>query len=146
MDENVPACFKSLVIKKPLSLDKQICLKFRYTLTHLSLSDTKLRNIPDFLFYLLPNLSWLDLRTNRLKTIPFSVSHHKRLTTLLLDENIVDHLPVYLGLVHSPTNVPFRDNIINYLREEILRRGWTGITIYLLQYMEEKKKEEAKLV
>ena len=144
-DKMIPESLKTLVIQKPLYLDEKTCLKFRYTLTHLCMSDTKLRIVPEFLFSSLPNLSWLDLRTNRLKSIPFCVKDHRKLTTLLLDENIFDSLPPYLALVHSLANVTFRDNIISFPSEEVLNRGWPGIKKYLLQTMEEARKKEKQL-
>ena len=146
LEKNVPESWKSLVIRKPQNLDEKTCLKFCNTLTYLCLSDTNIRLVPEFLFSLLPHLSWLDLRTNRLKSLPFSIQTHPRLTTLLLDENVFDRLPAYLALVPRLSHVTFRDNILQFPSEEVLNKGWGDIKKCLLQYMKQSTAEEVKLI
>ena len=143
---NVPEAWKSLVIRKPQDLDERTCLKFSHTLAYLCLSDTKLRMVPEFLFSRLPNLRWLDLRTNRLKSLPFSIQTHPSLNTLLIDENVFDRLPVYLAVVPYLSHVTFRDNILQFPSEEVLSKGWVEIKQYLLNYMKKNTEEEVKLI
>lgn len=53
--------------------------------------------LPEDFFFRLPKLTWLDLRNNRLKSIPKSVSHSECLENFLLANNQIERLPTELG-------------------------------------------------
>lgn len=57
----------------------------------------KIEEIPDNLFLNLKKLVWLDLRNNKLKTIPQTIANHASLETLLLRDNNIEKLPLELG-------------------------------------------------
>ncbi|KAI4557716.1 hypothetical protein MJG53_018469 [Ovis ammon polii x Ovis aries] len=62
----------------------------------LHLQRNALSTIPKDFFQLLPNLSWLDLRFNRITALPSGIGCHKHLKTLLLERNPIRMLPVEL--------------------------------------------------
>lgn len=63
----------------------------------LYLEKNQIEVIPNELFIHLPKLVWLDLRSNRLKTLPETIAHHQCLETLLLRDNDMQMLPMELG-------------------------------------------------
>ncbi|XP_008058413.1 leucine-rich repeat-containing protein 27 isoform X2 [Carlito syrichta] len=65
-------------------------------LQQLHLQRNALCTIPKDFFQLLPNLTWLDLRYNRIKVLPSGIGSHKHLKTLLLERNPIKMLPVEL--------------------------------------------------
>ncbi|KAG5196136.1 hypothetical protein JEQ12_011772 [Ovis aries] len=65
-------------------------------LRQLHLQRNALSTIPKDFFQLLPNLSWLDLRFNRITALPSGIGCHKHLKTLLLERNPIRMLPVEL--------------------------------------------------
>ncbi|XP_047409690.1 leucine-rich repeat-containing protein 27 isoform X3 [Sciurus carolinensis] len=65
-------------------------------LQQLHLQRNALCMIPRDFFQLLPNLTWLDLRYNRIKALPSGIGSHKHLKTLLLERNPIKILPVEL--------------------------------------------------
>ncbi|XP_045665391.1 leucine-rich repeat-containing protein 27 isoform X2 [Ursus americanus] len=65
-------------------------------LKQLHLQRNALCEIPKDFFQLLPNLTWLDLRYNRIKALPSGIGSHKHLKTLLLERNPIKMLPVEL--------------------------------------------------
>ncbi|XP_008588483.1 PREDICTED: leucine-rich repeat-containing protein 27 isoform X3 [Galeopterus variegatus] len=68
-------------------------------LQQLHLQRNALCTIPKDFFQLLPNLTWLDLRHNRIKALPSGIGSHKHLKTLLLERNPIKMLPVELDMV-----------------------------------------------
>lgn len=73
----------------------------RCGLQRLHLQRNALCEIPKDFFQLLPNLTWLDLRYNRIRALPSGIGSHKHLKTLLLERNPIKMLPVELGNVTS---------------------------------------------
>ncbi|XP_023564734.1 leucine-rich repeat-containing protein 27 isoform X3 [Octodon degus] len=65
-------------------------------LQQLHLQRNTLCMIPKDFFQLLPNLTWLDLRYNKIKVLPSGIGSHKHLKTLLLERNPIKMLPMEL--------------------------------------------------
>lgn len=63
----------------------------------LYLEGNLIEQLPDDFFKKLPKLTWLDLRNNRLKAIPSSISYNECLENLLLANNQIERLPTELG-------------------------------------------------
>lgn len=63
----------------------------------LYLEGNHLQQLPGNMFQKLPNLTWLDLRNNRLTAIPRGVAKHRYLENLLLANNEIETLPEELG-------------------------------------------------
>jgi Leucine-rich repeat (LRR) protein len=53
--------------------------------------------LPPAVFFKLPCLKWLDVRDNRLRYIPSEIGQHNSLEVLLLDGNLISHLPFEIG-------------------------------------------------
>nr|KAF6457308.1 leucine rich repeat containing 27 [Rousettus aegyptiacus] len=70
---------------------------FKIPMLKLHLQGNALRALPADLFQLLPNLTWLDLRHNRVTALPPGIGSHRYLKTLLLERNPIKTLPVELG-------------------------------------------------
>ncbi|KAF3708567.1 Leucine-rich repeat-containing protein 27 [Channa argus] len=68
------------------------------SLKHLYLEGNHISSIPDFLFFRLPNLQWLDLRNNQIVSLPAEIGMHRSLRTLLLEGNPISELPPELEL------------------------------------------------
>ncbi|XP_011370882.1 leucine-rich repeat-containing protein 27 isoform X6 [Pteropus vampyrus] len=69
------------------------------TLKQLHLQRNALRALPADFFQLLPNLTWLDLRHNRVTALPPGIGAHRYLKTLLLERNPIKTLPVELVFI-----------------------------------------------
>ena len=48
-------------------------------LGYLYLSGLRLKQLPAYIFSLIPNLKWLDVRDNRIMDIPLEIASHHRL-------------------------------------------------------------------
>lgn len=68
-----------------------------FNLKMLYLEGNALEVLPDDFFDKLKKLAWLDLRRNRLTTIPTNIADHQSLETLLLQDNKIEELPNELG-------------------------------------------------
>ncbi|XP_032986509.1 leucine-rich repeat-containing protein 27 isoform X2 [Rhinolophus ferrumequinum] len=83
------------------------------TLKQLHLQRNALCSIPDDFFHWLPNLTWLDLRHNRIRALPSGIGCHRYLKTLLLERNPIKMLPVELGgLFFAPFLVFYRRAVL----------------------------------
>lgn len=63
----------------------------------LYLDSNRLTEFPQELFLRLPHLQYLDVRNNRLKSIPPTIRGHQQLQTFLLQDNDIEKLPLELG-------------------------------------------------
>lgn len=63
----------------------------------LFLEGNQLTALPAELFTCLDKLVWLDVRNNKLTSIPETIVNHQCLETILLQENQIEKLPVQLG-------------------------------------------------
>lgn len=63
----------------------------------LYLDSNRLTELPPEIFSKLPHLQYLDVRNNRLKSIPLTIREHQQLQTLLLQGNEIEKLPLELG-------------------------------------------------
>lgn len=61
---------------------------FKNTLSHLIMANIGVRVIDDWVFEELPNLSWLDVRHNSLKSLPLTIIKHTEFV-LSSDENVL---------------------------------------------------------
>ena len=69
-----------------------------HSFQHLYLEQNNLISLPENFFDCLHNLKWLDLRRNYLTHLPSAyIGRHKRLKTLLLEDNELKTLPLELG-------------------------------------------------
>ncbi|KAG6935916.1 leucine rich repeat containing 27 [Chelydra serpentina] len=100
-------------------------------LKHLHLEGNALAIIPKDLFQQLPNLVWLDLRYNKIKTLPPGIGYHKRLKTLLLEKNPIKRLPVELGNLTSLTALNLRHCPLEFPPKDVVQRGLRSILCFL---------------
>lgn len=63
----------------------------------LYLEANAIETLPEDFFTRLPKLTWLDLRNNKLKSIPKSIGEHECLENLLLADNEIEELPNEIG-------------------------------------------------
>ena len=63
----------------------------------LYLEGNHIEELDELFFPSLQSLQWLDLRNNRLCTLPKTIAHHPNLQVLLLQENKIETLPLELG-------------------------------------------------
>lgn len=108
----------------------------------LYLESNALLSIPDTLFEALPELTHLDLRSNRLTSLPASVGQHNRLQTLLLQKNRITDLPVELGRVRSLSALSLSDNPLRFPNDDIIRRGCLAIKDFLKSHDTEARLTE----
>uniref|UniRef100_A0A8C0IXL1 Leucine rich repeat containing 27 n=1 Tax=Chelonoidis abingdonii TaxID=106734 RepID=A0A8C0IXL1_CHEAB len=100
-------------------------------LKHLHLEGNALAIIPKDLFQQLPNLVWLDLRYNKIKTLPPGIGCHKQLKTLLLERNPIKRLPVELGNLTSLTALNLRHCPLEFPPKDVVQRGLRSILCFL---------------
>ncbi|XP_006536329.1 leucine-rich repeat-containing protein 27 isoform X2 [Mus musculus] len=100
-------------------------------LQQLHLQRNLLREIPEDFFQLLPNLTWLDLRYNKIKVLPSGIGSHKHLKTLLLERNPIKMLPVELGQVTTLTALNLRHCPLEFPPRLIVQKGLVAILTFL---------------
>ncbi|XP_047409689.1 leucine-rich repeat-containing protein 27 isoform X2 [Sciurus carolinensis] len=100
-------------------------------LQQLHLQRNALCMIPRDFFQLLPNLTWLDLRYNRIKALPSGIGSHKHLKTLLLERNPIKILPVELGNVATLKALNLRHCPLEFPPQLIVQKGVVAILAFL---------------
>ncbi|XP_054546065.1 leucine-rich repeat-containing protein 27 isoform X2 [Talpa occidentalis] len=100
-------------------------------LTQLHLQRNALGAIPKDFFQLLPNLTWLDLRFNRIRVLPSGIGAHKHLRTLLLEKNPIRMLPVELGHVSTLRALNLRQCPLEFPPQLIVQKGLVSILTFL---------------
>ncbi|XP_074194872.1 leucine-rich repeat-containing protein 27 isoform X5 [Rhinolophus sinicus] len=101
------------------------------TLKQLHLQRNALCSIPDDFFHWLPNLTWLDLRHNRIRALPSGIGCHRYLKTLLLERNPIKMLPVELGNVTTLTALNLRCCPLEFPPQLIVQKGLAAIRAFL---------------
>ncbi|XP_039193373.1 leucine-rich repeat-containing protein 27 isoform X2 [Crotalus tigris] len=102
-----------------------------FNLRYLHLEGNALSVIPEDFFQSLSNLTWLDLRYNKLKELPSGIGCHKQLKTLLLEKNPIKRLPVELGKVVSLTALNLRHCPLEFPPLEVIQKGLAFILCFL---------------
>ncbi|XP_070608551.1 leucine-rich repeat-containing protein 27 isoform X2 [Erythrolamprus reginae] len=102
-----------------------------FNLRYLHLEGNALSVIPEDFFQNLSNLTWLDLRYNKLKELPSGIGCHKQLKTLLLEKNPIKRLPVELGNVASLTALNLRHCPLEFPPVEVIQKGLAFILCFL---------------
>ncbi|XP_028391121.1 leucine-rich repeat-containing protein 27-like isoform X1 [Dendronephthya gigantea] len=100
-------------------------------LESLHLQSNYITELPDEFFLKLTNLKWLDLRNNRLSSLPVSVGKHRTLRSLLLEGNSLTHLPCELGMTRSICGLSLSGNPLEFPPSEIIQKGTKEILKYL---------------
>ncbi|XP_077933067.1 leucine-rich repeat-containing protein 27 isoform X2 [Halichoerus grypus] len=103
-------------------------------LKQLHLQRNALCEIPKDFFQLLPNLTWLDLRYNRIRALPSGIGSHKHLKTLLLERNPIKMLPVELGNVTSLKALNLRHCPLEFPAPLVVQKGLGAILAFLQIY------------
>uniref|UniRef100_A0A2I3G5T7 Leucine rich repeat containing 27 n=1 Tax=Nomascus leucogenys TaxID=61853 RepID=A0A2I3G5T7_NOMLE len=101
------------------------------SLQQLHLQRNALCVIPQDFFQLLPNLTWLDLRYNRIKALPSGIGNHKHLKALLLERNPIKMLPVELGSVTTLKALNLRHCPLEFPPQLIVQKGLVAIQRFL---------------
>lgn len=97
----------------------------------LYLEANAIQRLPEDFFTKLPKLSWLDLRNNRLKTVPKSIANHECLENLLLADNNIEELPNEIGLVPNLKALLISGNPLVYPPSNVVEQGTEEICKYL---------------
>ncbi|XP_024903299.1 leucine-rich repeat-containing protein 27 isoform X3 [Pteropus alecto] len=101
------------------------------TLKQLHLQRNALRALPADFFQLLPNLTWLDLRHNRVTALPPGIGAHRYLKTLLLERNPIKTLPVELGGVATLTALSLRHCPLEFPPPPVVQQGLGAVLAFL---------------
>ncbi|XP_014242083.1 leucine-rich repeat-containing protein 27-like [Cimex lectularius] len=126
-------------------------------LSYLYLSNNQLERIPSELFAYCPNLIWLDLRRNLLKTFPTSVVNNASLETILLQRNGLKIIPLELGslpnlktlsVIENPLEFPNRTVLTTCSTDakliDYLRRCWENQSTKDVPILSPNKTEDEK--
>ncbi|CAH6793276.1 Lrrc27 [Phodopus roborovskii] len=100
-------------------------------LQQLHLQRNSLSGIPRDFFQLLPNLTWLDLRYNKIRSLPSGIGSHRHLKTLLLERNPIKMLPVELGQVTTLKALNLRHCPLEFPPHLIVQKGLVAILTFL---------------
>ncbi|XP_035699357.1 leucine-rich repeat-containing protein 40-like isoform X2 [Branchiostoma floridae] len=92
---------------------------------------------------LLPGLVLLDLRDNKLTSIPEEITHMQHLQRLELSNNDLSSLPFSLGLMSSLKSVNLDGNPLRTIRRDVIQRGTSELLKYLRTRIEEPKGGDA---
>ncbi|XP_062958778.1 leucine-rich repeat-containing protein 27 [Cynocephalus volans] len=101
------------------------------SLQQLHLQRNALCTIPKDFFQLLPRLTWLDLRHNRIKALPSGIGSHKHLKTLLLERNPIKMLPVELGNITTLKALNLRHCPLEFPPQPVVEKGLVAILTFL---------------
>ncbi|XP_066210957.1 leucine-rich repeat-containing protein 27 isoform X2 [Saccopteryx leptura] len=101
------------------------------TLQQLHLQRNALCTIPEDFFRLLPNLTWLDLRHNRVQELPRGIGSLRYLKTLLLERNPIKMLPVELGNVVTLRALNLRHCPLQFPPQLVVQKGVAAILSFL---------------
>ncbi|XP_005402098.1 PREDICTED: leucine-rich repeat-containing protein 27 isoform X2 [Chinchilla lanigera] len=101
------------------------------SLQQLHLQRNALCMIPKDFFQLLPNLTWLDLRYNKIKALPSGIGSHKHLKTLLLERNPIKTLPMELGNLATLRALNLRHCPLEFPPQLIVQKGVVAILTFL---------------
>ncbi|XP_078269808.1 leucine-rich repeat-containing protein 27-like isoform X2 [Rhinoraja longicauda] len=104
-------------------------------LKNLYLEGNALSELSEDFFHRLPNLIWLDLRNNKLTSLPLSIGDHRCLKTLLLEGNPIRKLPVELGNMTSLKALNLRKCPIEFPPDGVLHQGLVTILAFLRKPM-----------
>ncbi|XP_066298452.1 leucine-rich repeat-containing protein 40-like isoform X1 [Branchiostoma lanceolatum] len=88
---------------------------------------------------LLPGLVLLDLRDNKLTSIPEEITHMQHLQRLELSNNDLSSLPFSLGLMSSLKSVNLDGNPLRTIRRDVIQRGTSELLKYLRTRIEEQQ-------
>ncbi|XP_069095859.1 leucine-rich repeat-containing protein 27 isoform X5 [Pleurodeles waltl] len=98
---------------------------------HLHLQGNSLSRVPDDFFQQFTNLVWLDLRYNRLTSLPSGIGAHRNLKSLLLEGNPIKALPVELGNLTTLKALNLRHCPLEFPPIEIVQKGLQNILLFL---------------
>ncbi|XP_067908781.1 leucine-rich repeat-containing protein 27-like isoform X2 [Heterodontus francisci] len=110
-------------------------------LQNLYLEGNAITVLSEDFFHQLPNLIWLDLRNNKLTSLPLSIGDHRYLKTLLLEGNPIRKLPVELEMplieklqlnVRTESSLGFSDE-----------KEWQRFKTLKQKLMQEEKREDS---
>jgi len=90
---------------------------------YLYLEGNQLMELSPSLFPTLRQLRWLDVRNNKLASIPSSIQDHPSLQTLLLEGNNITALPVEIGSIMSLQGIQLGRNPLQYPPQNIVNLG-----------------------
>ncbi|MCB9186011.1 MAG: leucine-rich repeat domain-containing protein [Flavobacteriales bacterium] len=79
----------------------------------------RLKQVPLEVFTEFPNLQWLDLSRNRLKSIPPQIGLLKNLKKLILNKNKIEALPAEIGQLEDLRELIISENELETLPDEI---------------------------
>ena len=88
------------------------------TVNYLYLYKNKIENVSERAFMGFQNLRYISLYFNQFKHIVFMVEDIPRLETLLLDNNLLAHVPKFYGFFQSLTKLYIPGNFISHVCEE----------------------------
>lgn len=97
----------------------------------LYLGNNYLEKLPDELFTKLKCLEWLDLRNNKLKSLPKSIKNHRSLKTILLQGNEIERLPEELCTLENLKLVNIGESQCVFPPEEVWRKGFAEVKEFL---------------
>lgn len=97
----------------------------------LYMEGNRLTALPGDLFRFLTSLEYLDVRFNKIRSLPTVIGEHDRLRTILLQGNQISALPIEMGLMPSLTTISLADNPLYFPDEEVVSGGTQAIMRFL---------------
>jgi len=107
------------------------CLKHCINIKELQLGNNRVEEISLQDIENIPNVKILDLRENKLKSLPEEITALQQLERLDLSSNDLSTLPFTLGLLPHLKTLQVEGNPMKSIRRDIVARGTTGLLKYL---------------
>lgn len=102
-----------------------------HQLQRISLYGNQLDSLPETFYNSFPQLTWLDLRYNRLHCISRSINRLQCLVNLLVGNNNISRLCLELGGIESLIGLHFEGNPLIFPSQDILLKGPSHVLDYL---------------
>ncbi|CAH2322858.1 leucine-rich repeat-containing 27 [Pelobates cultripes] len=117
--------------KKNLHCLAEDLYKSNRYLQNLHLEGNSLISIPEKLFLQLQHLVWLDLRYNKITSLPQTIGELRYLKYLLLEGNPIKALPVELGDISTLKALNLRHCPLDFPPQDIVQKGIESILLFL---------------
>ncbi|XP_053548568.1 leucine-rich repeat-containing protein 27 [Bombina bombina] len=130
-NEHSTTCDTLDLSKKNLTYLSEDLYKSDFCIKNIHLQGNALCCLPEDFFQQLPYLVWLDLRYNKITSLPSAIGEHRQLQYLLLEGNPLQALPIELGDLTTLKALNLRHCPLEFPPKNIVQNGLESILSFL---------------